>query len=54
MKGVSWDKNAKQWVAKIKQNKIRYYLGYFKSLEDAKKVIDNKRAELHAQFARNI
>tara|TARA_B110000858_G_C17394385_1_gene289643 strand:+ start:97 stop:492 length:396 start_codon:yes stop_codon:yes gene_type:complete len=54
IKGISWHKASKSWRAQIKQNKILYHLGLFKSLEDAKDMIENKRAELHGEFARNI
>ena len=53
VKGVSWNNKAKKWAARIKHNKIRYNLGHFKTVSDAKEIIEKKRLELHGEFARN-
>ncbi len=36
--GVSWDKNAQRWVAKITFKKKNYWLGYYKDKDEAIKV----------------
>jgi len=53
VKGVHWNKKAKKWIAKIKHNTIEHHLGTFNSLEDAKDKVENKRVELHKDFAKN-
>ena len=36
VKGISWNKKAKKWNAKIMIDGIRIHLGYYDNLEDAK------------------
>lgn len=43
VKGVSWRKDDKMWIARIGVNKTRIFLGYFNSFEDA--VVTRKEAE---------
>ena len=54
IKGVSWDSHAKSWLAQIRAYNKLYYLGRYKDISQAKKVVEEKRAELHGKFARNI
>lgn len=42
--GVSWDKSRKKWIAEIKMDGIKCYLGRYKNLEDA--VFVRYKAEL--------
>lgn len=37
VRGVSWDKNRKKWIASIRFNGITYNLGRFNKIEDAEK-----------------
>jgi hypothetical protein len=50
-KGVTWHKGAKKWVAQIRFNKKRFYLGLFDDALDAAKAHDKKCIELHGEFA---
>lgn len=50
-KGVS--KAGNKWCAYINLNKKRYRLGHFDTIEEANKVVKQKRAELHGSFARD-
>ncbi len=50
-KGVAWNKTAKKWQAVIRANDINYYLGIFKTEEEAARVYDAKAVELHGEFA---
>lgn len=53
VKGVSFDRDLGKWCAEIMKDRKRYKLGYFVELDDAKKVIEMARAELHGEFARS-
>ena len=52
VKGVSWDAGHKMWRVTIAVNKKYYRFGRFSTVEEAKAVIDQKRQELHGEFAR--
>jgi hypothetical protein len=54
IKGVSWVKSRKRWVAKVQINKKSHQLGYFKDLELAELVAIEGRCKYHGQFARNM
>ena len=45
VKGVTWSKNAKKYMAKITIEGKQTYLGYFKTISQAGKVVDKARAE---------
>jgi len=53
IKGVSWSKAAKKWVARIITNGEVAFNAYFKNIEDARSAIEAKRIELHGEFANN-
>jgi hypothetical protein len=51
-KGVSWNKNAKAWVANIARDGRMMYLGYFSSEIEAARAYDYEAVVLHGDFAR--
>jgi hypothetical protein len=51
-KGVSWNKNAKKWMARIMAGRTDRYLGYFVDENDAARAYDAAARELHGEFAR--
>ena len=50
VKGVSWYKPTKKWVAQIRLNK-KIYLGLFDNIEDAKIAVEKAREKLHNIYA---
>jgi len=50
-KGVSWHKNAKKWMAKIKIDSKAKHLGYFQTESDAAKAYDKAALEHFGEFA---
>ncbi|HDU2799455.1 TPA: HNH endonuclease [Klebsiella pneumoniae] len=50
VKGVHWHKKYKKWVAEIRANKKKYYVGSFSNIEDARLAIEARRKELHGGF----
>jgi hypothetical protein len=53
VKGVCWHKASEKWIAKIKINKKNIHIGLFKSIDDAKKNIEDYRKMYHKEFANN-
>jgi len=51
-KGVSWDKKAKKWAARIMINQKYIHLGYFTNEEKAAKAYDTAAREIFGDFAR--
>jgi len=51
-KGVSWDKAKKKWMATIKVNYKRIFLGYYKIKEDAAIAYNNAAIKYFNEFAR--
>lgn len=51
IKGVSWCKVSRKWVAKIKFRKRCVYLGSFWDIDVAAQVIRIERIRLHGEFA---
>jgi len=51
-KGVSWDKRRQKYVARIRFNFKRQFLGYFDTPLDAHKVYCAAAADLFGEFAR--
>ena len=51
-KGVSWHVREKKWRAQIKQNKKRFYLGYYSVKEEAARAYDEAAQKLHGEYAR--
>jgi hypothetical protein len=52
VKGVLWHKTHQKWTAKTSVNGKRHYLGYFSTIEEASKVINEFRKNNHGNFAR--
>lgn len=50
-KNVVWSESNKKWTVRFKANGKTLYYGIYKNLEDAKRVADSKRLELHGEFA---
>lgn len=53
-KGVTFNKNKKddkKWIANIVKNYRRYYLGYFKTEEEAALAYNERARELYGEFA---
>jgi hypothetical protein len=50
-KGICWKKRQKKWIASIKHNNNKYFLGYFIDEVAAAKAYDQKAKELHGEFA---
>lgn len=46
VKGVSYDKKRRKYVAQLSYKKKYYYLGRYDTVEEAKKAYDRKRKEL--------
>lgn len=53
VKGVTWDKRAGKWRARIQKGGKLLYSEYFTELEEAAQKISIKRKELHGEFARD-
>lgn len=51
-RGVHWNSNRKQWVARVRSNRKHYFLGYFDNKHDAAKRWNEKATELYGEFAR--
>mgnify|MGYP001584845118 FL=1 len=51
-KGVRWDKKSKKFYAEISKSKIKYWLGFFHSKEEAAFAYNKAAKELHGEFAR--
>jgi len=51
-KGISWDRNARKWGARLEVSKRRIYLGLFEDAEDAARAYDAAALEHHGEFAR--
>lgn len=53
-KGVSWSRAHKSWQASIMNAGESVWLGRYKILDDAVKVVADARNRLHGEFARQI
>lgn len=51
-KGVTWVKEKKKWVAKIRWRGKETHLGYHSNLDDAVQARKKAEAEIHGKFAR--
>jgi hypothetical protein len=51
VKGVSFHKRAGKYTTRIKLHGKQHHLGYFDTLDEAKKVVRKKREELAGEFA---
>lgn len=52
IKGVTFHKASKKWMAHITINKKPCYLGIFANKDDAAKVVNRARLEFHGEYAR--
>jgi len=53
IKGVSFHKKNKKWVAYVNNNSSRYYLGLFTKIEDAESAVKKMREKLHGEFCKH-
>jgi len=53
VKGVSWNKPAKKWLARITFKMKVYNLGFFEDIKNAEIAVRKKRLKLHGEFANN-
>ena len=53
IKGVTWNKNAKKWMAITTVNGKNKNLGYFEDIELAELVVNEARNMYHQEFARH-
>jgi hypothetical protein len=53
VKGVYWDKKYNSWHAQCFINYKNHFLGRYKNIEDAEKVVKDFRLKHHGEFARH-
>lgn len=53
VKGVTWVKSSRKWIAQCAVSNKRHYLGLFDSIEDAKQALTKFRIEHQGEYARN-
>lgn len=51
-KGVTWNKNAKKWLAQLKVDRRHVYIGVFTDILDAAKAYNTAALEHFGEFAR--
>jgi hypothetical protein len=51
VKGVTWSNAAQKWMARIYVNKQNIYCGLFNTIDEARVFMDQKRFEMHKEFA---
>jgi hypothetical protein len=51
VKGITWHKRDKRWQAILERNNRTIFIGYFKSLLDAKRAVEKRRLELDNEFS---
>ncbi len=51
VKGVYLDRRSGRWVAEIKKDGVKHYVGSFVNLEDAASAIAETRRKLHKEFS---
>ena len=51
VKGVSWHEKSKKWLASIRVDKKKTYIGIYETLELAKNAIDLARKKYHKEFS---
>lgn len=50
IKGVCWDKTTNKWKVQIWKNGIKYHIGVYSKIEDAKTAIEEVRLKMHGEF----
>lgn len=50
VRGVHWNKKLRRWIAEIRVNKVKHYIGSYRDLQDAKEAVEKKREEFHGNF----
>ncbi len=53
VKGVTFNRHAGKYHARVKLNYVSHNLGYFDTLEEADHAVRKKRHDLHGVFARD-
>ena len=53
IKGISWSERSKRWRARCMVNYKSYFVGSFKTIDEAANAIKAFRAENHKEFARH-
>jgi hypothetical protein len=53
IKNVSWCRKSKKWKVQFSYNNKFYYFGVHDTMEQAAKIAEQKRTELHKEFARH-
>ena len=53
VKGVTWDKAHKKWLAQLRAKNKKIYIGRFKSLEDAEQAYKNYLQLHHGEYTRD-
>jgi hypothetical protein len=51
VKGVSWYKSKKRWIAEVQTNGVKQRVGAYKTIEEATAAIREARLRLHGEFA---
>lgn len=51
VKGVGWSKQRRKWRVRLKYKGKEYTVGFYESLDDAEKAIQEKRNQVHQEFA---
>lgn len=49
-KGVAWHKHKKKWMASIRDNGKKEFLGYYNSPKEASAIYEKRAKELHGDF----
>jgi hypothetical protein len=53
LKNISWDKDSKKWVVRLKINNVHKNFGRYNDIDYARFVAEAMRYKYHQQFARN-
>lgn len=52
VKGVSWSKQKRKWIAYVNAFDVRHHVGFFDRIEEAAAAVDQARMRLHGEYAR--
>ena len=53
IKGVTWDKAQKKWLAQLRAKNKKIHIGRFESLEDAEQAYKNQLQLHHGEYTRD-